>query len=219
MAVDDSKSKRRWGFKKGDIVTAQKKERGRTVTVPPPVPKPKKSSGHQHKDAAKLLERRCLERIIHALPTHQRTQWPNGNSDSTPLSNGGVSFRVELRHKSSHRIIASTTIPKDVIDRAEFDKINLIADELADRITREIRSFHESESSRGDARSAPPPPTDPSDDSFFQEQVSKALSKQQLEKMKPKVGTAGPFCIICGPEDRTKYPDWNTCPHNPEGST
>ena len=213
MAVDERRAKRRWGFR-DDEPKAKKKERGKVV-----VPQVKQSSGSTSTDASKILERRALERIIHSLPSHLRTQWPSGNSDLTAEHNGDVRFTVTLIHKSKYQIIESIGIPREYIETANIDKINALADDLATRIVREIRTFHESES--GSRRAVPPPPKyDPSDDSFFKEQIAGALSKKQTDKMKKKVvGTAGPFCIICGAEDRTKFPDWNTCPHNPEGST
>jgi hypothetical protein len=109
---------------------------------------------------------------------------------------------VCLTHQDGDEIRDYVLVPGPVLTNTTRLKA-VVAPEFAYRLIHHIKRYHQE--GRGDSRDLPTPKPD--------DMVMRELRFRE-KKVKEAVR---PFCIQCGKEDRTKYPEWGPCPHEEAG--
>lgn len=206
----DSASAKKWRSRE-----AKAKTRGQPVDV-------EEAAGHAKLDMiAKNVQHAAMSKIVQRLPASKRRDWPKGNAHHE-VSGSTISFHIEIENTKGRVIKARVAVPLGTVmeDRV---RQRAVGEQLADSITHDVLQYYRYEGTDGERRlpGYTPTPKDVPRDAY-EEMVAvedETRSNPVLKERPKKVGKLGPFCIICGPEDRDTFPAWGGCPHGASDDT
>lgn len=211
---------------------AKPKERGKPVDVD-------EATTDARLDAIALnVQRAAMQKIVSSLPVSQRRDWPTGNAFHE-LVGPTFMFTIEIENKRGKQIRAYLTVPLGTVMEDPVRQ-KACGEQLADHLIKDILTYYRSDRkdsrkrqgaltagdaddgrrtrSRGASVATAGAAASADDLRRLLERTPTKVIPDEKERPKP-VGKLGPFCIICGPEDRDTYPSWGGCPHGASDDT
>lgn len=160
-------------------------------------------------DAATLIKDEALKRVIHGLPGHIRRSWPTGRAEHEETATG-LMFTVRITRTTGDNVEHTVTIPHNVFISSTRGWLRGVAGDIAARIivgVEQVEAKYLNEERRRD-------------EDRWKEYASEearvmrdVLDDMAEAKQPPTEPKSVVFCVVCGAEDRMKFPEWGPCIH------